>query len=450
MKVLIVSEYTGNDVSGNNNVYRQAIALSQLPNIEIEILTTLHGDHWKYNSTRSDKYFTDIIDGFKYHIINDQQLYRHRVLSNNNWKVSVNFGIDILKIIKPDILHLQHWRNLWWFLESAQILKIKTIYTPHDWGIVCLRTILVNSDNKLCDGIIDINKCSNCIKKRKSYIGNLNESLLKFKIFEFILIFLDKFNFFNNIFYIKKIELQASKTRTKLHHKRINKIINKLNYIIVPNEYGKSLFSQFNLTNNQIKVVPWYYDKPDNTFNNLDLSQNKLIIGYIGRISADKGIKRILEALELDIIHDPIHLVIAGDYNNDFGLNLFSKYKTKAGKHTVEWMGWLQHNEISKFYTKIQISILISEWVENGPLTLYESFAYNCPVIINDTPNVKEYVTDNFNGFKVKNFSTCDIALKIKFIQENLNIINLMKTNIKPFQTSKEYAIKIKSIYDNK
>ena len=36
-----------------------------------------------------------------------------------------------------------------------------------------------------------------------------------------------------------------------------------------------------------------------------------------------------------------------------------------------------------------------------------------------------------------------------KYIQENLNIINLMKINIKPFQTSKEYAIKIKSIYDN-
>ena len=84
MKVLIVSEYTGNDVSGNNNVYRQAVALSQLPNIKIEILTTLHGDHWKYNGTQSDKYFTDNIDGFKYHIINDQQLYRHRVLSNNN------------------------------------------------------------------------------------------------------------------------------------------------------------------------------------------------------------------------------------------------------------------------------------------------------------------------------------------------------------------------------
>ena len=55
---------------------------------------------------------------------------------------------------------------------------------------------------------------------------------------------------------------------------------------------------------------------------------------------------------------------------------------------------------------KIQISILISEWVENGPLTLYESFAYNCPVIINDTPNVKEYVSTCEMPFEIEESAT--------------------------------------------
>jgi glycosyltransferase involved in cell wall biosynthesis len=447
-KILFVSQYASKkSISGNNNVYRQAIALNNISNVNVEILTTLEGDHMVFSTRCEDDYNIQTIDEVKYHIINNKYLYSNRVLTEKKWQESLNIGISILKKIKPDIVHLQHWRDLWWILAAAQKLGIKTVYSPHDWGLICLRTILVDTNDKFCDGLIDFSKCSNCVKKRKSLLGKINELFVSSSIFQFLLSNLASFSRINKIFVKKQIEIIGSKQRVKLFHSRIRNIIYNLDSIVVPNSYAKELFSQFVNNKDKIVINSWYYDKPTFELKSIKPLQSVFAIGYIGRIASDKGIKRIFEALESGIFLEPLHFVIAGDYLNDYGLELYEKYNTNVGIHTVEWLGWLSHEDIYQYYSKVDISVLISEWVENGPLTLYESFAYKCPVIINNTPNVKDYVIDGYNGLKVDHFLIGALAEKIKYVQENPEIIDFFKSNIKSFQTSDEYAQKLNKIY---
>lgn len=448
MKILFVSQYASkNSISGNNNVYRQAFALNQIENINIEILTTLEGDHMLFPKIHEDDYAVETIDNVKYHIINNKYLYSNRILTEKKWESSINLGISILLKIKPDIVHLQHWRDLWWVLEAAQKLGIKTVYSPHDWGLICLRTILLDSNDKFCDGLVELSKCSNCVKKRKSLLGKINEFFVSIFFFQFLFSKLANFSWMNKFFVSKQIELMGSNHRVYLFHSRIRNILNNLNSVVVPNTYAKELFTQFVDEKDKIFVNSWYYDKPHVEFETNNFNKSELVIGYIGRIASDKGIKRIFEALESSIFQKPLHFVVAGDNLNDYGLELFEKYKTNVGIHTVEWLGWLSHENIYQYYNKVNISVLISEWVENGPLTLYESFAYNCPVIINNTPNVKEYVIDEFNGLKVDHFLSGALAEKIKYVQDNPELIGYFKSNIKPFQTSDLYVEKLYRIY---
>lgn len=448
-KVLFVSQYSSsNPIGGNNNVFRQAKAINNTGKYIVEILTTIEGDSGQIEEVDSqDKfYFEKSINGIKYHFINTKYFFTNRVLSNEKWNKAINVGVEILDIIKPDFVHLQHWRALWWILESAQKNNIPTIYSPHDWGLGCLRTILVNSDGDICDGKVAKEKCRTCVSKRTSFKGNFNESTLKLPLIQSLVSLLTNNIYLNQFIVEYQIETINSEERVRLHLDRINRIISKLSGMIVPNFFAKNFFLQFGISQEKIHVEPWYYDRPICEFSKINTDSN-LNIGYIGRISPEKGLKRIFQALELDIISKPIHFVIAGDYSSPYAYEIYNKYKYKVGIHTVEWLGWVSHHDLINYYKKIDVNILISEWIENGPLTLCESFSFNCPVIITDTPNVENFVFDGVNSFKVKFGSTDAIAEKIQYIIEDKSILDKLKENIIPFKSSIEYANAVNSIY---
>jgi glycosyltransferase involved in cell wall biosynthesis len=129
---------------------------------------------------------------------------------------------------------------------------------------------------------------------------------------------------------------------------------------------------------------PLYYGEGLETIKKVSKEDSKLIIGYIGRVSEEKGIDSLLGAfskLQEDL---NIELVIAG------AGDLVSELERPG----VEYMGVLGHNQVHKFYEKIDVLILPSLtrkfWKEQFGRVIVESVASGRVVIGSDSGAIPE------------------------------------------------------------
>jgi glycosyltransferase involved in cell wall biosynthesis len=356
--------------------------------------------------------------------------------------------MKILNHLKPDIFHLHHRFGFWWMLESAQRLGIPTIYTNYDWGIACLRTVLVNGEGEICDGHINPEKCSACIQRgRTKYFARINEALVNLSIGEKLLSIVENINPNSDFFRSRGVVTKSSFNRTSIHQGRLKTVINQLNQLITPSKFGKDFFGQFGISRNNVTILPWFHDVSD-----VDKKSSKknggMILTYIGRLSPEKGVHLIFEALEL--LNDiPMITLRVNSYNDsDYCRNLREKYKSSAGKHHVIWNKWNADwlNVLDSFRTT-DLVIIPSNCMDNTPLVFIESMAYKVPVIATRIPTMSDF-ENNENVCYFADFNSAEsFSVAIRRALSNLKLIRKGGQNFPSIPTSIQYCDEIYKIY---
>ncbi len=95
--------------------------------------------------------------------------------------------------------------------------------------------------------------------------------------------------------------------------------------------------------------------------------------GYLGQVTAAKGVPTLLHAFERAVFGDA-RLVIAGDGP------LRAELRADAGP-TVEFWGWIDDEQKESFFDGIDCLIVPSEWKDPAPLVVNEARARGVPVI---------------------------------------------------------------------
>lgn len=454
MKVLFVSQYADpNLVGGNNNVYRQAKALKRDHGVDLEILTWPEDDTWSgpVPATGGDGTLIPLewdYQGLKFHIIKLPRKFLKRPLDETEWQQAVELGCQLLKKINPSIVHLQHWKGLWWILESANRLSIPTVYTPHDWGMCCLRTILVKGEGGMCDGIVGIEKCAKCIWTGRNLLGKANEFLVSCKLGERLIKEISRFAAVERWLSRHEAVKQGLRTRVALNYTRAKSALSRLSAAIVPNNFAKSFYCQFGIDKSRIRVEPWYYDLTP-AIDNARADLKRITFGYIGRISPEKGVSKIFEALAGNSISEPVHLVMAGEIIGEYASRLHNKYRHSVGAHSVEWMGWVPHDSVHQFYQKVDVVLIPSECIENGPLTLIEAFAYKRPVIIPGMPSARDLVREGQTGYFMDFGSAASLAAAISRATKDPVRLSEMRNCMPAIKSSAGYAATVREVYDS-
>ena len=443
MKVLIASKYVDPNSTGtNNNVLRQAISLKKDFSVDIEILTWPFNDNWSDAIPEINNELEIIREGINYNVINPTFDWSCSpgVIDDKEWANAVSYGIKLLTKIKPDILHLHHRHAFWWILESAQRLNIKTVYTTHDWGVLCLRTVLVMGDGKLCNGDINREKCEKCVLQGRNGLGKINEFVVNTNILYFFTNRLFKITAIKKYLQSKYAILIPIKKRLNIHFNRVERTINKTNAIIVPYEFGKILFSNFTDSTNNIFVLPWFSNPEIINVN----KRKTFTVSYIGRVSPEKSLHLVLESLKKIPLDIEIILNITGKNSSQYCLDLLKKYPTKVNNVQIYWLDWVKPSFI---YNNSDIILVTTGCMECGPFTLFEALSYKVPVIATNIPPIKEIVEEGLNGYLV-DFNSSD-AIADAFVKAYNDFIKnkFLNFNFPKINTINEYCIEIFNIY---
>jgi len=447
MKALLVSLYAQPDLRfSNTNVYRQASSLKADHGVDVEILTWEFDHQGKGSIAKKATRCTvppirSELGGLIYHLINPPNEWSELTLKPSTWEDAVAFGVGVLEALRPDVVHLHHWRGLWWILESAQRLGIRTVYSNHDWGLACLRTILVMGDGALCDGRLWADKCTRCIWKGRSVVGKLNEVVAETAIGR-SLIDAVYWSPLGHVFEQRGAVRLPLRKRVESSLDRAQRILSKLDAMFTPSEFGRRFFSQLGTPLDRIRVKPWYYD-PIRTGKVIEPSQ-PFTIAYVGRVSPEKGVHLIFEALERVRSPEPIRLMVAGANTSEYCVGLRRKYPGQVGLHAVEWLGW---SEIEPLFRSTDVSIIPSTGIDNTPLALVEAISYRIPVIATRVPPIEELVVAGENGYLADYGSVESLASAIESAVADKDRIRSGAISFPMVSSCREYTLAVKDAY---
>ncbi|MEJ2200036.1 MAG: glycosyltransferase, partial [Desulfuromonadaceae bacterium] len=170
---------------------------------------------------------------------------------------------------------------------------------------------------------------------------------------------------------------------------------------------AKSRFVAAGFSARKIAVKPNFYAEKKGSAHSRDFGNRSGAL-YVGRLSAEKGIRTLLRAWsELTV-----PLWVAG------GGPLLDEVQ-HCETETLHCLGQLGADQVATEMSRAVFLVLPSECYENFPLTLAEAFAHGLPVIASRLGAMAEIVEDGVTGLHFEPGDAADLAAKVRWLNDH-------------------------------
>lgn len=141
-------------------------------------------------------------------------------------------------------------------------------------------------------------------------------------------------------------------------------------------------------------------------------NQRKNIVGYVGRLTKEKGVLNLITAISIlsEEKNTPLLLVI-GDGNLKPDIERYIELNNL--KEKVKLVGWVSHNELLGYLNTFKL-LVIPSYTEGLPNVMLEAMACGTPVLASNVGAIPEVIKDSKTGFLIENNSPEDISDNIK------------------------------------
>lgn len=207
--------------------------------------------------------------------------------------------------------------------------------------------------------------------------------------------------------------------------------------------YSKKMIKEWNLKIFKNKIVINYEHHIDtDEFKVItDYSSRQNIIGYVGRLSNEKGILNLIQAVYIIQKMKNIKFLIVGD--GELRITIENYLNENNLNDKVEIIGWINHNELLKYFNMMKL-IVIPSFTEGLPNIMLEAMACGTPVLAVPVGAIPDIIIDEKTGFLMDNNSPECIALNIErvFNHPDLAVILDNAKNLIKKEFTLEAAVK--------
>ena len=205
----------------------------------------------------------------------------------------------------------------------------------------------------------------------------------------------------------------------------------KKTLVLSKDYYDNILFHK--LINKKVKEIPPFILLQNQLKNKIN-KEKKIRIGYLGRLSNEKGIEYLIEASKKLLFNKVDHkITIAGDTED----TRFRKYISKIIKKSkfnnkINFIGKLNEAQKKSFFQNIDILVLPSvNSFEAFGIVQLEAMSYGVPVVASNIAGVRTIIQKTKNGFLFSKRNSDDLYEKILICNQVKFDSNLIKNNIK-------------------
>ncbi len=311
--------------------------------------------------------------------------------------------------VKPDIVYILYFQNKisCSIVDVAYSMKIPVVQRISDYSLLAP-----------CDHLYDQSRrviCEKCLKSR----GLLNA--------------LENRCVYNSVVYsaVKSVALCVQKMR---------KTSQKISKYIFPSVFTRGKFLENGFEQEKSVHIQTPFDLT-NLRNDLKIEYEPFAL-YIGRIDPDKGLETLLDAF----VETKFQLKIIG-FSSTVGYESILKERLKGKRHQIEFLGKMDFPSIQTYLAKCLFTVVPSEWYDNLPNTLLESYAFGKCVVATDIGSLSEAVENGKTGFLFQYRNSLDLMQKCIRLFNERGLAAQMGTNaLKKIQTFYSMEIHVKKL----
>ena len=182
-----------------------------------------------------------------------------------------------------------------------------------------------------------------------------------------------------------------------------------IDLVITPSSFYRDKLIQYRFPKEKVAHIPNFVDV--DKFDPFFVPDSYFL--YCGRLSEEKGLITLINSMK-NVKSG--RLLIAGNGPLE---NSIQQLVNNLGLKNIELLGFLDKSRLKSLFQKSLFTILPSEWYENGPMSLLESFAYGKPVIGSNIGGIPEHIDDGINGLLFEPKNSDQLAEKINWMMDN-------------------------------
>lgn len=341
--------------------------------------------HKKNVDTRYSQYFLSPLgDGTGVYATDDKNSKNLNVILRGISRTIYSFEAKrkfkrLLTDVQPDLIYILCIQSKisYSIIDVAKKMNIPIVHRISDYSLFCATAHYYRTkDNTICE-LCTKKSLLNCIKYRCSH-----ESLI-FSV-------------------LKSIAIKIQ---------NLNHVKDKIDKFVFPSSFTLNKFIEGGFDSTKLIHLPTFFNKNvlnlslDNKYENFAL--------FIGRTDPDKGLMTLLNAF----IGTDYNLKIIGFSSSGYYESLLKHVKGK--KHNIEFLGKMDFNEMQKYLSTCLFTIVPSEWYDNLPNTILESYAFSKCIVATDIGSLTENVLDNRTGLLFEYQNSEMLREKVSYLFNN-------------------------------
>jgi glycosyltransferase involved in cell wall biosynthesis len=165
------------------------------------------------------------------------------------------------------------------------------------------------------------------------------------------------------------------------------------------------------------KIILGHLYMDDAFYISVPFNRRHTNIGFIGRVSKEKGILDFAQALPTFLERNrDAKVIIIGSGSIDEILE--TKLKRINLPNRINWIKWVSHTEIPFYLNNLRLLVLPS-YTEGSPNVVLEALACGTPVLATNVGGIPSLIKDKESGFILKNTSPTEISQAISMALSN-------------------------------
>lgn len=262
---------------------------------------------------------------------------------------------QLLRDEKPDLVYIMQMHNKISpsIVSAARKEGVPVVHRISDFQYMCPNALFYNDVKGVCE---------DCLKGKRM-------SCVKYKCV------------LNSRVY------SAIKAGAKLLHDKMH-ITRKIDAFVVPSSFTMGKLAEYGIEQTKLNHIPTFFNLKEE---NPQVTYDPFIL-FVGRIEKQKGLMTLVKAFA----GTDMKLKIIGFSNDGYQEQLTDYLKDK--KHNVEFLGKMTFEEIVPYLKSCRACVVPSEWYDNFPNVILESFAYKKCVVATDFGSLPELVVDDVTG----------------------------------------------------
>lgn len=293
---------------------------------------------------------------------------------------------QFLEDVRPDVVYILQYHNKISpsILDAARSMNIPVVHRISDFQYMCPNALFFNARTGVCE---------DCLKgKRLSCIRN--KCVLDSTVYS------------------------AIKASAKLLHDAMH-VTRRIDAFVVPSTLTLGKLAEYGIPADKLNHIPTFFnlkaDMPEPRYGDAFV--------YVGRIARQKGLKTLIDAFA----GTPYRLQIIGFADDGYDKEL--QQSPEGSSPNIEWLGRKDFGEISQYLADCRATIVPSEWYDNFPNSILESFAFSKPVIATDFGSLTDLVVDGVTGLTFKYGDSFDLRAKVAVLNDDADLARRLGQN---------------------